>query len=212
MKHSGLHRVGRIACQLAGCFEPPFYGRISLSRFGSCGYISPSAVISHPLLALSKNCFIGDGVTIYQDRDGKNVVLMEGVHIHQRTTLQTGKGGKIIIGKGSHIQPSCQISAYKGSVHIGKNAEIAPNCAFYPYDHSFFPNVPVRKQELQSKGDIVIGNNVWIGYGVVILAGVHVHDGAVIGAGSVVTNDIPENKIAAGNPARIINSRDRLER
>ena len=54
-----------------------------------------------------------------------------------------------------------------------------------------------------SKGDVVIGNDVWIGQGATILSGVEIKDGAVIGAGAVVTKDIPPNSIAYGVPAKI---------
>lgn len=210
MKRSGLSRFGRIACQIAGWFEPPYFGRIPLSLLGSKGYISPTAIIHHSKFSISKKCFIGDGVIIYQDREGDAVFLSEQVHLHSGTALQTGMGGKITIGFDTHIQPRCQISAYKGSVHIGKGGEIAPNCAFYPYDHGFLPGVPVRKQPLKSKGDIIIGDDVWLGFGVTVLDGVHIGNGAIIGAGSVVTKNIPEESIAIGNPARIVKTRSEL--
>ena len=55
-----------------------------------------------------------------------------------------------------------------------------------------------------SKGEVVIGNNVWLGDKVTILPGIHIGDGAVIGANSVVTKNIPAYAVACGNPARII--------
>jgi acetyltransferase-like isoleucine patch superfamily enzyme len=167
-------------------------------------------MINHSKLSISKKCFIGDGVIIYQDREGDNVFLSEQVHLHRGTTLQTGMGGRITIGTGTHIQLRCQISAYKGSVHIGKRGEIAPNCAFYPYDHGLLPDIPIRKQPLKSKGDIIIGDDVWLGFGVTVLDGVHIGNGAIIGAGSVVTKNIPEESIAVGNPARIVKTRREL--
>jgi acetyltransferase-like isoleucine patch superfamily enzyme len=60
---------------------------------------------------------------------------------------------------------------------------------------------------VHEKGPIVIGNDVWIGYGATILSGVTIGDGAVIGARSVVTRDVPPYCIAAGNPARVLRPR-----
>lgn len=65
-------------------------------------------------------------------------------------------------------------------------------------------NIPPFDRPLVSKGGVTIGNNVWIGDKVSILAGVHIGDNAIIGANSVVTKDIPANSVAAGIPARII--------
>jgi acetyltransferase-like isoleucine patch superfamily enzyme len=58
-----------------------------------------------------------------------------------------------------------------------------------------------------SKGDVVIGNDVWVGYGAIILSGVHIGDGAVVGAGAIVTSDVPPYAIVVGNPARVVKYR-----
>ena len=210
MRFSGLSRFGRISCQIAGWFEPPSYGRVPLSRFGPNGYISPTAMISHSKLSLSRKYFIGDGVTIYQAPEGDAVSLSEDVHIHRDTTLQTGRGGAITIGPATHIQPRCQIVAYKGSIQIGQRGEIAPNCAFYSYDYEMLPGIPVSKQPKITKGGIIVGDDVWIGFGVIVLDGVQIGNGAIVGAGSVVTKNIPEECIAVGNPARIVKTRNEL--
>ena len=55
-----------------------------------------------------------------------------------------------------------------------------------------------------NKGDIVVGNDIWIGYEAVILAGVTIGDNVVVGAGSVVTKDLPDNVVAVGNPCRVL--------
>ena len=64
--------------------------------------------------------------------------------------------------------------------------------------------VPPIKRRLESKGEIVIGKNVWLGDKVTVLAGVHIGDNVIIGANSVVTKDIPSNSMAAGIPAKVI--------
>ena len=62
----------------------------------------------------------------------------------------------------------------------------------------------LREKGLQYNKDVTIGENVWIGAGVVIVPGVHIGRNSVIGAGSIVTKDIPENVVAVGNPCRVL--------
>ena len=93
-------------------------------------------------------------------------------------------------------------------VTIGDNCFIGPNAGFYTVNH---PLDPKRRNEGYVYGKpIVLGKNVWIGGSCTILSGVTIGDNAVIGAGSVVTRDIPANCIAVGNPARVIRSIDDL--
>jgi acetyltransferase-like isoleucine patch superfamily enzyme len=79
--------------------------------------------------------------------------------------------------------------------------QIAPNCSFFSYNHKFDVGSPIRKQGLVSKGDIIVGDNVWIGTGAILLDGVKVGSGAVIAAGSVVSSNVDDNAIVAGVPA-----------
>ncbi len=210
MRFSGPGRVGRFACGVAGLFHPPFYGRVPLASVRHRGYFSPKATIHHDSLELGGDVFIGDEVLIYRDHEGGGVTLGTGVHLHRGTVIQTGAGGRVWIGEGTHIQPRCQISAYKGRIEIGYGVEIAPNCSFYSYDHEMKPGIPIGRQPLRSRGGIVIGNEVWLGVGVIVLDGVHIGDGSVVGAGSVVTSDIPEGSIAVGVPARVVKRRDEI--
>lgn len=110
----------------------------------------------------------------------------------------------------THIQPRCQFSAYKGSIRIGCGVQIAPYCSFYPYDHGTDPGDLISKQLVRSKGDIVTDDDAWLGVGVCVLDGARIGKGAVIGANSVVTSDIPDYSIAVGVPARVVKSRAEL--
>ena len=87
-------------------------------------------------------------------------------------------------------------------VKFGDNVYIGPNCGIYTAEHPF--EVDERNQGLEYARTIDIGNNVWIGGNVTILPGVKVGDNCIIGAGSIVTKDIPENSLAVGNPCKVI--------
>ncbi len=87
-------------------------------------------------------------------------------------------------------------------VTFGDNAFVAPNCCFTTAEHAIDPEI--RKAGVEIAKPITIENNVWIGAGSVILAGVEIGDNTVIGAGSVVTKPIPENVVAVGVPCRVM--------
>jgi len=208
MHFAGLRTFGRIATRLATWFVPPYIGRSYLARLNPKGYISPSATIYHADLKLGANIFIDNDVMIFQDNKGGPLEIGDRVHIHRGTFIQTGTGGCICIGEETHIQPRCQLSAYGGgSIQIGRRVEIAPNCAFYPYNHTIFHQESIRNQPCYTKGGIIIGDDAWLGFGVIVLDGVRVGKGAVVGAGAVVTRDIPDNAIAVGTPARVVKMR-----
>lgn len=210
MQFAGLGYFGRITTWVATWFAPPYYERRRLARYNSKGYVAPSATIHHSHLQLGANVFIGDRVVLIQDKNGGSVKLAERVHIYGDTYIQTGDGGSLTIGPDTHIQPRCQFSAYKAPIYLGCGVQIAPNCAFYPYDHGIAPGKLIKEQPLQTKGGIIIDDDAWLGFGVIVLDGVRIGKGAVVGAGAVVTQDVPDGAIAVGVPARIVNMRSNL--
>ncbi len=110
-------------------------------------------------------------------------------------------GYNIEVGKNAFINYNCTIIDV-GKVRIGNYAQIAPNVSIYTAGH---PVHPAARNTLYEYGiDITIGDNVWIGGNTVILPGVTIGDCCVIGAGSVVTHDIPAWTVAAGNPCRVL--------
>ena len=211
MHYAGVNGLGKIATWLATLGTPPYYGRIRLAKDNPKGYISHKATIHHPFLNLGRNIFIEENVLIFRDNDGGPVELGDSVHLHRGTIIQTGQDGNVKIGSHTHLQPRCQLSAYKAPILIGRRVEVAPYCAFYSYNHGFKPGEPIHTQPLQSKGGITIEDDAWLGVGVTILDGVRIGKGAVVGAGSVVTKDLPENSISFGVPARVVKMRADLE-
>jgi acetyltransferase-like isoleucine patch superfamily enzyme len=213
MRYSGLGPCGRMATRLATWLAPPYKDRHYLARLSPHGYTAPSAIIHHRDLRRGVNVFIGDHVIIYRaHKNAGPVELGDRVHLHREIIIEIGSGGSFTVGPDTHIQPRCQFSAYAAAIQIGRDVEIAPYCAFYPYDHGFAPGELIRKQPLQTRGNIVIGDDAWLGVGVIVLSGARIGKGAVVGAGSVVTHDIPDGAIAAGVPAQVVKMRSDLSR
>lgn len=111
----------------------------------------------------------------------------------------TDCGVNIKIGRNVFINACCRFQD-QGGIEIGDNSLVGHNVTIATLNHDFNPQ---RRANLTPKA-VKIGKNVWIGSDSTILPGIEIGDGAIIGAGSVVTKDIPPNTVAAGNPARII--------
>lgn len=110
-------------------------------------------------------------------------------------------GNHIKVGKNFFCNYNCTILDV-GKVTFGDNCLLAPNVAIYTAGHPIHPD---SRNSLYEYGiDVTIGDNVWIGGNVVIMPGVNIGSNCVIGAGSVVTKDIPAWSVAAGNPCRVL--------
>ena len=142
---------------------------------------------------------IGDRVTLNSDNHGYHL------NMHSPVKLYVNRPGALIeIGEQSRIHGTC-IHAFK-HVHIGKRCLIAANTQIVDgHGHDLcFDDV---SQRIHSEGEpiaIVIEDDVWIGANTLVMPGVTIGRGAVIGAGSIVTKDIPPMCVAAGNPAKVI--------
>ena len=108
---------------------------------------------------------------------------------------------KLIIGK------FCQIASGVEFMMNGANHQMNAVSTFPFYTLEGWEQTPPMQSDLPNKGDTVIGNDVWIGQNATILPGVHVGDGAIIGANSVIGSDVPAYTIVVGNPARKIRKR-----
>ena len=118
--------------------------------------------------------------------------------------------GRVEIGDKTVIGQECTISAYQ-HVRIGQQCVIADRAMFIDFDHGVVEvERPIRQQGIY-KRDVIVGSNVWIGYGACVLRGVSVGDNAIVGTNSVVTRDVPANAVVAGIPARIIRMREAPE-
>jgi acetyltransferase-like isoleucine patch superfamily enzyme len=213
MQISSMGLVGPMATRMALIGVSPGFQRHGLAGLSSRGFISHTVTMHGERIKTGKNVFIDDRVLIYQEPHAGPVELADRVKIHEDTHILVGRGGSVNIGADTSIHRGCQIESYQASINIGCRVEIAPRCAFQSFDHGMAPEVPISKQPLTTKGPIIIEDDAWLGYGVIVLSGVSIGKGAVIGAGSVVTRDVPAGAIAVGVPARVVRMRaDRCQK
>lgn len=110
-------------------------------------------------------------------------------------------GHHVHLGTSVYLNANCAL-VDDGQIYIGDHVMIGPNVMIATANHPINPEL--RAKGYQYTRDVHIGENVWIGGNVSIVPGVTIGKNSVIGAGSVVTRDIPENSIAVGNPCRVI--------
>lgn len=124
---------------------------------------------------------------------GKNIQIVPPFHCDY--------GRNIYVGDNFYMNYGCVILDCN-TVHVGDSVLCGPYVQIYTAYHPVDPTVRLTGLELAAP--ITIGNNVWIGGGVIICPGVAIGDNVTIGAGSVVTKDIPANVVAVGNPCKVI--------
>lgn len=120
----------------------------------------------------------------------------------KQVTISVHSTASFLSGNGVGFGSNCQIVS-QGKISIGNNTIFGPNVLIYDHNHVFDIEHGVNKREYKI-GEVVIGNNCWIGAGAILLMNVHIGNNCVIGAGSIVTKDIPDNCTAVGSPARCI--------
>ena len=127
----------------------------------------------------------------------------EGVDI--RPPLRVDYGHNISIGDGSWVNYGMTVLDV-APVAIGADVLIGPNCSLYTAIHPTEPGP--RRAKWESSAPITLEDNVWLGGSVVVCPGVTIGENSIIGAGAVVTRDIPANCIAVDNPARVVKDLD----
>lgn len=162
---------------------------LDFSLFADCCRMIAYYCVNHTIGR--KQAKIGKGSKIHASvifRQGYNIEIGEGCLINHNNVLQAGKvDGKIRIGN---------------YVHTGANVMIIA------FNHAFDTrDIPTIKQDYYD-ADVTIGDDVWIGGGTIILAGVNIGKGAIIAAGAVVNSDVPDYAIVGGVPAKIIKYRN----
>ncbi|GDY25706.1 acyltransferase [Agarivorans sp. Toyoura001] len=152
-------------------------------------------------VTLAEHCFIAPDAQLFAE-PGRLIDIAANSFVAAQCFLH----GPLSIGEHVAINHGCSIDGGQKGVSIGKNSRIANGVKIYAFNHGMHPDQPIWQQNSQSQG-INIGEDVWIGANVCITDGVNISNHAVVGMGSVVTKNVPEWAIVAGNPAKIIGDR-----
>ncbi|WP_406162473.1 DapH/DapD/GlmU-related protein [Streptomyces canus] len=146
---------------------------------------------------IGERCYVAESAAVFPDRLRLGDDSYIAAHAYVTGELDTG----------SHCTLN-PFTAVRGNVVLGDGVRIGAHTSLLGFNHSMAPDRPVYRQPLTSRG-IRVGDDVWIGSHVIVVDGVTIGDHCVIGAGAVVTRNLPAWSVAAGNPARVL--RDRRE-
>jgi len=124
-----------------------------------------------------------------------------GVQLHCRFLHGPG----VRLGERCVINQGCLLDGRRFTIRVGNDVSIGPEAAILTLGHD-----PRSVDFADRGGPVSIGNHVWIGYRAIVLPGVTIGEGAVVGAGSLVSRDVPPYAIVAGNPSRVIGKRPKL--
>jgi maltose O-acetyltransferase len=137
----------------------------------------------------------------------KNIFRITGRNVNVERGAYFGSGSQIEIGDNSGIGENCQIP---DNIKIGNDVMMGPDVLIVGKNHNYKDlKMPMRLQGAKDSAPVMIGDDTWIGARVIILPGVNIGQGAIVGAGAVVTKNVPPYAICAGNPARIVKYRNK---
>lgn len=156
-------------------------------------------------LAATKDWLVRYNAALGQSAEARRALLRErfsavGDGVVVRPPFHCDYGFNIRLGADVFLNYNCVILDVC-AVSIGDGTQVGPAVQIYAADHP--RDAETRRSGLEFGRPVVIGRNVWIGGGAIILPGINIGDEAVIGAGSVVTRDVPAGATAMGNPARL---------
>lgn len=185
-----------------------FYPRL-FKKVGKGVIFGKGIVIRHPQrMTLGDRVAIDDyGLLDASGAGNEGMILGDDVVISRNCVIQ-GKTGPVVIGNKTDIGCNAIIGSTAG-IFIGNSVLIAANCYIgggrYVSDRL---EIPMMEQGVYSKGPLVIGNDVWLGAGATVLDGVQIGKGSIVGAGAVVTKNLPDYAVAVGVPAKVVKIRE----
>ncbi|MDY6939647.1 MAG: acyltransferase [Cyanobacteriota bacterium] len=165
-------------------------------------------VIRHPRkITLGQGVAIDDYVLLDASGAGEEGITLGDNTIVSRNCVIQGKTGPVSIGNKTDLGCNVILSS-GGGIQIGNSVLIAGNCYLgggrYVNDRL---DIPMMEQGVYTQGPLIIGDDVWLGAGSTVLDGVTVGKGCIVGAGAVVTKDLPDYTVAVGIPAKAIKTR-----
>lgn len=152
---------------------------------------------------IGKNVVFEKGVMVFHP---ENIIIEDDVYIGHQTILKGYFKGELVIGKGTWIGQQCFIHS-AGNLRIGRNVGIGPGVKIIT---SYHIEEGIKKPVLHSTllfKEVVIEDDSDLGVGSVILPGVRIGKGVIVGAGAIVTKDVPDYAVVVGSPAKILKFR-----
>jgi acetyltransferase-like isoleucine patch superfamily enzyme len=195
---------GALGFFLRKVFYPGLFNKV-----GKGVVFGRNITVRHPKkITIGDNTFIDDnGVLDAKGEENQGITIGENVYIGRNTILSC-KEGSIVLEDYTNISANCMLLS-ETKIRLGKYCFLAGQCYLVAGGNHAFDDtaVPIMFQPSYSKGGILVGEDVWLGAGVIVLDGANVGKGTVVGAGAVVTESLPEYCIAVGSPAQKVRDR-----
>ena len=184
-----------------------FY-RFLFKSFGKGAAFGRSVSLKHPgKISIGRRCIIDEYCSLSAQGDENSAIILGEEVLLGRSTVLGTRNGVVQIGDFSNIGANCRIGT-TSRVRFGTHVLLAANCYIGGAQHRFDrTDIPIMRQGYESKGGVEIEDDVWLGAGVTVLDGVRIGTGCVVGAGSIVTKDLPPYSVAIGIPARVVANR-----